>query len=292
MATKTLFVDAASLAYRAYHAVPEIRADDGTLVNAAYGFLNFMSRLVPDRKPSRMHVALDADWRPQFRVDAIPSYKSHRVAGPDDPPDPVDPQMKIIVEMLEAFGISVAAAEGYEAEDVIATLVARTDDSVEIVTGDRDLFQLVRDPNVRVLYTLRGVTELAHVDEAWIHAKYGIPGDRYFDYAVLRGDPSDGLPGVRGIGEKTASDLVRKYGSLDAILAASDLSPTIRAKLRASADYLVAARKVVLMPRDAPVTSGEGTLPRTPAHPERVLALAKRYALEGAAKRLVEALAA
>ena len=292
MATKTLFVDAASLAYRAYHAVPEIRADDGTLVNAAYGFLNFMSRLVPDRKPSRMHVALDADWRPQFRVDAIPSYKSHRVAGPDDPPDPVDPQMKIIVEMLEAFGISVAAAEGYEAEDVIATLVARTDDSVEIVTGDRDLFQLVRDPNVQVLYTLRGVTELAHVDEAWIHAKYGIPGDRYFDYAVLRGDPSDGLPGVRGIGEKTASDLVRKYGSLDAILAARDLSPTVRAKLRASADYLVAARKVVLMPRDAPVTSGEGTLPRTPAHPERVLALAKRYALEGAAKRLVEALAA
>ena len=229
MATKTLFVDAASLAYRAYHAVPEIRADDGTLVNAAYGFLNFMSRLVPDRKPSRMHVALDADWRPQFRVDAIPSYKSHRVAGPDDPPDPVDPQMKIIVEMLEAFGISVAAAEGYEAEDVIATLVARTDDSVEIVTGDRDLFQLVRDPNVQVLYTLRGVTELAHVDEA-----------------------------------------VRRY----------------------SADYLIAARKVVLMPRDAPVTSGEGTLPRTPAHPERVLALAKRYALEGAAKRLVEALAA
>ena len=292
MATKTLFVDAASLAYRAYHAVPEIRADDGTLVNAAYGFLNFMSRLVPDRKPSRMHVALDADWRPQFRVDAIPSYKSHRVAGPDDPPDPVDPQMKIIVEMLEAFGISVAAAEGYEAEDVIATLVARTDDSVEIVTGDRDLFQLVRDPNVRVLYTLRGVTELAHVDEAWIHAKYGIPGDRYFDYAVLRGDPSDGLPGARGIGEKTASDLVRKYGSLDAILAARDLSPTVRAKLRASADYLIAARKVVLMPRDAPVTSGEGTLPRTPAHPERVLALAKRYALEGAAKRLVEALAA
>ena len=289
---KTLFVDAASLAYRAYHAVPEIRAEDGTLVNAAYGFLNFMSRLVPDRKPTRMHVALDADWRPQFRVDAIPSYKSHRVAGPDDPPDPVDPQMKIIVEMLDAFGISAAAAEGYEAENVIATLAARTDGPVEIVTGDRDLFQLVRDPNVKVLYTLRGVTELAHVDEAWIHAKYGIPGDRYFDYAVLRGDPSDGLPGVRGIGEKTASELVRKYGSLDAILAAKDLSSTIRAKLRASADYLIAARKVVLMPRDAPVTSGEGTLPRTPAHPERVLALAKRYALEGAAKRLVEALAA
>src|SRR5207245_10995899 len=128
------------------------------------------------------------------------------------------PHLNHIVVMMDAYCISVSAAEGNEAEIVIATLVARTDDSVEIVTGDRDLFQLVRDPNVQVLYTLRGVTELAHVDEAWIHAKYGIPGDRYFDYAVLRGDPSDGLPGVRGIGEKTASDLLRKYGSLDALL--------------------------------------------------------------------------
>src|SRR5437899_6258144 len=293
MATKTLFVDAASLAYRAYHAVPEIRADDGTLVNAAYGFLNFMSRLVPDRKPSRMHVALDADWRPQFRVDAIPSYKSHRVAGPDDPPDPVDPQMKIIVEMLEAFGISVAAAEGYEAEDVIATLVARTDDSVEIVTGDRDLFQLVRDPNVQVLYTLRGVTELAHVDQAWIHAKYGIPGDRYLDYAILRGDPSDGLPGVRGIGEKTASQLLAKYGSLDGVLAAKDLSPTIRAKLNASKDYVVAARTVVgpVLDCDIEVT-GDGTIPKAPPEPMHVAALAQRYGVEASMRRVVDALKA
>jgi 5'-3' exonuclease len=292
MSGAALFVDAASLAYRAYHAVPEIRADDGTEVNAAYGFVNFMSRLVTDRRPSRMQVALDADWRPQFRVDAIPTYKLHRVAGPDDPPDPVDPQMKIIVEVLDAVGISVAAAEGYEAEDVIATLVARTIGPVEIVTGDRDLFQLVRDPDVKVLYTLRGVSELAHVDEAWIHAKYGIPGQRYFDYAVLRGDPSDGLPGVRGIGDKTASQLVAKYGSLDAILDATDLSATIRVKLRAAGDYLAAARKVVLMPRDAPVTAGEGTLPRTPSDPERLAALGRRYALEGAIKRLTEALAA
>jgi 5'-3' exonuclease len=292
VADKTLLVDAASLAYRAYHSVPELRAPDGTPVNAALGFLNFMSRLIPDRKPTRMHVALDADWRPQFRVDAIASYKSHRVAGPDDPADPVDPQMKIIVELLDAFGLSVAAAEGYEAEDVIATIVARTKGSVEIVTGDRDLFQLVKDPDVRVLYTLRGVSELAAVDEAWIRAKYGIPGDRYFDFAVLRGDPSDGLPGVRGIGEKTASDLVRKFGSLDAILAARDLSPAIRAKLRASADYLVAARTVVWMPRDAPVTSGDGSLPRAPAHEKKLLALAERYGLAGSVKRLVDALAA
>jgi len=260
-------------------------------VNAALGFLNFLSRLVPDRKPARLFVALDADWRPQFRVDAMPSYKSHRVAGPDDPPDPVDPQMKIIVELLEAFGISTVAAEGYEAEDVIASLVERVSGPAEIVTGDRDLFALVKDPNVRVLYTLRGVSELAHVDEAWIRAKYGIPGDRYYDYAVLRGDPSDGLPGVHGIGEKTASALVAKHGSLDAILTATDVSNTIRAKLRADADYVAAARRVVWMARDAPVTGGDGTIPRAPAHPRRVEALAEKYALSAATKRLTEALA-
>ncbi|HEV8469103.1 MAG TPA: 5'-3' exonuclease [Candidatus Limnocylindria bacterium] len=285
-------VDAASLAYRAYHAVPEWRASDGTLVNAALGFLNFISRLLPDRKPSRLFVALDADWRPQFRVDAMPSYKSHRVAGPDDPPDPVDPQMKIIVELLDAFGISTAAAEGYEAEDVIASLVESMSGPAEIVTGDRDLFALVKDPKVRVLYTLRGVSELANVDEAWIRAKYGIPGDRYYDYAVLRGDPSDGLPGVHGIGEKTASALVAKHGTLDKILTATDISATIRAKLRVDAEYVAAARKVVWMARDAPVTGGDGTIPRAPAHPERVEALAERYALSAATKRLAEALAA
>jgi len=261
-------------------------------VNAALGFLNFLSRLLPDRRPSKLVVALDADWRPQFRVDAMPSYKSHRVAGPDDPPDPVDPQMNIIIELLDAFGISMGAADGYEAEDVIATIAERTSGPIEIVTGDRDLFALVKDPNVRVLYTLRGVTELGQVDEAYIRTKYGIPGDRYFDYAVLRGDPSDGLPGVHGIGEKTASHLVAKYGSLDAILAAPDVSATIRAKLRADADYLAAARKVVHMARDAPVTGGDGTIPRKPLHPEKLEALAKRYSLGAAVGRLMEALAA
>jgi len=136
------------------------------------------------------------------------------------------------------------------------------------------------------------VSELAHVDETWIRTKYGIPGDRYFDYAVLRGDPSDGLPGVHGIGEKTASALVAKYGSLDAILSATDVSPTIRAKLRTSADYLAAARRVVWMARDAPVTGGDGTLPRTPAHPRQLDALAERYGLVAAVKRLADALAA
>jgi 5'-3' exonuclease len=292
IAGATLFVDAASLAYRAYHAVPDWRADDGTQVNAALGFLNFLSRLIPDRKPSRLFVAKDDDWRPQFRVDAMPSYKSHRVAGPDDPPDPVDPQMGIIFEILDAFGITVVAAKDHEAEDVIATLVTRTEGPAEIVTGDRDLFALVKDPNVRVLYTLRGVSELAEVDEAYIRAKYGIPGDRYYDYAVLRGDPSDGLPGVRGIGEKTASGLVAKYGSLDGILSAKDLSATIRAKLRLDAEYLAAARKVVWMPRDAPVEGGDGAIPHAPADAAKVERLGERYRLAASTKRLADALRA
>jgi 5'-3' exonuclease len=272
--------------------MPEWKASDGTNVNAALGFLNFISRLIPDRKPGKLVVALDADWRPQFRVDVLPSYKSHRVAGPDDPPDPVEPQIDIIVELLTAFGISTAAADDHEAEDVIATIAERTSGPIEIVTGDRDLFALVKDPNVRVLYTLRGVSDLAYVDEAYIKTKYGIPGDRYYDYAVLRGDPSDGLPGVHGIGEKTASHLVAKYGSLDGILAATDLSNVIRAKLRADADYLAAARKVVWMARDAPVTGGDGTIPKKPASPAKLEELAKRYSLGASVGRLMEALAA
>jgi len=287
-----LMIDCASLTYRAYHAVPAMRAPDGTETHAVYGFLGFLTRLLPDRKPSRLWIALDADWRPAFRVDALPSYKTHRVAATIEEEDPVAPGMVLLERFLDAFGLSTASADGFEAEDVIATLAKRTQDPVEVVTGDRDLFALVADPHVTVLYTLRGVSEVARVDAAWVHQKYGIPGDRYIDYALLRGDPSDGLPGVPGIGEKTASALLARYGSLEAILSATDLSPTIRAKLRSSADYLVAARRVVAPVTDCPVTGGDGTIPRTPAQPEELLELAKTYALEGAVTRVVNALAA
>jgi 5'-3' exonuclease len=283
----TLLIDGSSLAYRAYHAIPVITAPDGvTETNAVHGFLSFLSRLIPDRRPSRLWVALDADWRPQFRVDALATYKAHRVAGPDDPADPVEPQIALIVEVLEAYGISTGRSEGYEAEDVIASIAKRTDGPVEVVTGDRDLFALVRYPHVRVLYTLRGVSELATVDQAWVSAKYGIPGDRYMDYAILRGDPSDGLPGVSGIGEKTASELLRKHGSLDGILAAKDLSPTIRAKLKRGAEYLVGARTVVALAEDCPVDGGTGAIPATPVDEARLRALQDRLGIAGPLDRL------
>lgn len=287
-----LMIDCASLTYRAYHAVPPRRAADGTEVHAVYGFLGFLTRLIPDRKPSRLWIALDADWRPAFRVQALPTYKTHRVAATVEEEDPVAPQMVLLERFLDAFGLSTASAAGFEAEDVIATLAKRKRDPVEVVTGDRDLFALVADPHVTVLYTLRGVSELARVDAAWVEQKYGIPGDRYIDYALMRGDPSDGLPGVPGIGEKTASGLLRRYGSLEAILAATDLSPTIRAKLRAAADYLAAARRVVAPVTDCPVTGGDGLIPRAPAHPAELLELARTYGLESAVTRLVDALAA
>lgn len=287
----TLLIDGSSLAYRAYHAIPVILAPDGTTeTNGVSGFLGFIARLIPDRKPSRLWVALDADWRPQWRVDALPGYKSHRVAEEGDPADPVEPQIELIVELLDAIGISTAQAAGYEAEDAISAIAKREAGEMEVVTGDRDLFQLVRDPRVTVLYTLRGVSELAKVDQAWIQEKYRIPGDRYMDYAILRGDPSDGLPGVAGIGEKTASDLLRRYGSIDGILAATDLSPTIRAKLHRDADYLIGARKVVAMAEDCPVVGGDGSLPAAPRDPSKLKELAGRLGLDTSVERVLSAL--
>jgi len=254
------------------------------------GFLNYVSRLLPDRKPGRFYAALDHDWRPAFRVEALPTYKTHRLAGPDDEPDDVGLQFPILQEIFDAIGLSFVEAEGFEAEDVIATIAAHTDERVEVVTGDRDLFAIVRDPRVKVLYTLKGVSELAEVDEGWITKKYGIPGDRYLDYALMRGDPSDGLPGVAGIGEKTASEILRRYGSLDAAIAAPDLNATIRVKLRRSAEYLEAARRVVEPVDSAPVRGGDGSIPHAPRDAARARALGEHYRLSGSVERLIAAL--
>lgn len=286
-----LLLDAASLLYRAYHALPERLTDDGIKVHAALGFLDYVSRLIRDRRPGRLIAALDNDWRPAFRVDALPTYKTHRVGGPDDPPDDVGLAFPILEEIFEAIGLSFAESDGFEAEDVIATLAARDPGPVEVVTGDRDLFAIVQDPRVKVLYTLRGVSELAEVDETWIAKKYGIPGDRYLDYALMRGDPSDGLPGVRGIGEKTASDVLRRHGSLDGALAAANLNPGVRAKLLADSAYLEAARRVVAPVVDCPVRGGDGAIPRVPRDPERLHVLAEQYRLTGSVDRLVAVLA-
>src|SRR5207253_7415749 len=195
------------------------------------------------------------------------------------------------IELLDAFGISMGAADGYEAEDVMATIAGRTSGPIEIVTGDRDLFALVKDPNVRVLYTLRGVTELGQVDEAYIRNKYGIPGDRYFDFAVLRGDPSDGLPGVRGIGEKTAGALLAKYGSLDAVVeAARGATSGPLQKVASSLDYIERARTVVRIATEAPIGEVDASFPQHPPD-EKLTATAESHGLAGPVRRLLAAMA-
>jgi 5'-3' exonuclease len=281
-----LLIDYSSLLYRAYHSLPESLAMRGV-----HGFLNMLARLVIDHRPRELAACVDDDWRPAFRTDALPAYKAHRVAETEDEIDPIVADEALGREVLDALGVAVVGAEGFEGEDVIATLAARARDPVAVVSGDRDCFALVRDPDVVVLYPVKGVTTLARVDEAEITRRYGIPGRAYMDFALLRGDPSDGLPGVRGIGEKTAAALVRRYGSLDALLAARDLEPAVARKLAESREYLEAARRVVPPVATVPLPRVSLALPREPAHPRRLEVLATEHGLAGPIERVRAALA-
>jgi 5'-3' exonuclease len=294
-------VDAPSLYFRAFFGVPEsMTAPDGTAVNAVRGFVDSLAMLIRSRHPDRLVCAMDHDWRPAWRVDLVPSYKTHRLAtdGGEQIPDALTPQVPVILDVLAAIGIPAVGSAGYEADDVLATLATRGPAPVEVVTGDRDLFQLVDDTApVRVLYTGRGVAKLEVLDDAAIRDRCGVPAAGYADFAVLRGDPSDGLPGVPGVGEKTAARLVGRYGDLAGILAAlgdpaAGLAPGLRAKLIAASDYLVAAAPVVRVARDVPLPDIDPTLPRTPLDPDAVMALAEKWNLAGSLRRLVDALAA
>ncbi|KAA6222889.1 5'-3' exonuclease [Streptomyces albofaciens JCM 4342] len=302
-----MLLDTASLYFRAYFGVPEsVRAPDGTPVNAVRGLLDFIARLVQDHQPDDLVACMDFDWRPQWRVDLIPSYKAHRVAEetpadslePDaeEVPDTLSPQVPVIEEVLDAIGIARVGAAGYEADDVIGTLTARAAGPVDIVTGDRDLFQLADDRRgVRVLYPLKGVGTLQTTDEALLREKYGVDGRGYADLALLRGDPSDGLPGVPGIGEKTAAKLLAAYGDLAGIMAAVDdpaskLTPSQRKRLAEARPYLQVAPKVVRVAADVPVPDFDAALPGEPADPERLEALAERWGLGGSLQRLLATL--
>ena len=296
-----MLLDAASLYYRAFYGIPEeMTAPDGTPVNAVRGLLDMIARLVRARHPARLIACMDADWRPAFRVAAIPSYKAHRANpdGTEQVPAALTVQLPVIVEVLAAAGVALAGAPGYEADDVIGTLATSQDGPVEVVTGDRDLFQLVDDDRqVRVIYTARGLARLEVVDEAAVTAKYQIPGRSYADFAVLRGDPSDGLPGVPGVGEKTAAALVRVFGSAEAMLTALDsghggFPMGSRAKLTAARGYLEAAWPVVRVTTDIPLPPVDGRLPVTPADPARLAELDQRWDLGSPLGRMCAALAA
>ncbi|MGO3431101.1 MAG: 5'-3' exonuclease [Cellulosimicrobium funkei] len=315
-----LLLDTASLYFRAFFGVPDsIKAPDGTPVNAVRGLLDMIATLVTDRRPTRLVACWDEDWRPAFRVEAIPSYKAHRVAelvpgttGVEEVPEKLVAQVPVIVDVLAALGIARVGAAGYEADDVIGTLTAREvarraaagaapDPSgraaVEVVTGDRDLFQLVDDAaGVRVLYPTKGVKNLDVVDQARLRERYGVAtGAAYADMAVLRGDPSDGLPGVPGIGEKTAVALLERYGDLAGVLAARDagdagLTATQLRRLTEAAPYLEVAPLVVRVAPDAPLDDVDDALPTAPADPDALAELGERWGLGSSVQRLLDAL--
>jgi 5'-3' exonuclease len=296
-----LAVDAPSLYFRAFHGIPENagRTDAGEPVNAVRGFMDMIAQLVRTRKPDRVVCALDASWRPAWRVELVPSYKKHRVAHGDveEVPAALKPQIPVLLEVLEAVGIPAFGVDGYEADDVLGTLAATQPGPVEVVSGDRDLFQLVDDERgTRLLYCGRGVAKLEDSDNAVVETKYGVPARWYADFAAMRGDPSDGLPGVPGVGEKTAARLIARYGGVEQILAALDdpdagFAPGVRAKLKDAEEYLIRALPVCRVALDVQLPGFDPHMPTAPADPDRLLALAERWNLAGSARRLVDALA-
>ena len=300
-ARRTLLVDSASLYFRAFFGLPDsMRSRSGDPVNAVKGLLDFLARFITDYSPTHVACCWDDAWRPAWRVALVPSYKAHRVVRADpnggwveEVPPALTHQVPWIRATLEALGLPIVGSADHEADDVIATLATRSPWPVDVVTGDRDLFQLVDDARgVRVLYVGRGMARHDRIDDAWLQAKYGITGAGYVDFAVLRGDPSDGLPGVKGIGEKTAATLIGKYGDLDGIVAAAaNLSPGVQRSLAASLDYLGPAREVVAAARTLSLPDVDLTLPAEPRDPDLFAALAEELNLGGSADRIVAAMA-
>ncbi|TKV60898.1 5'-3' exonuclease [Nakamurella flava] len=316
--------DLAGIYFRAFYAVPSsVKAPDGRPVNAIRGTLDILARVIGDARPTRAVACLDLDWRPAWRVELIPTYKTHRVLDPaelspealadapvgagvavvgldvEDAPDDLSAQVPVLLEVLAAIGLATAGAPHHEADDVIGALAAREQqDPVEVVTGDRDLFQVATDgpPPVAVRYIGAGMSKAAVYTPADVAARYGIPPGCYADFAALRGDPSDGLPGVPGVGEKTAATLIGRFGSLEALVAALDsddprLTRPQRAKLAPARAYLQVAGQVTRVAVDAPVElDRDDRLPAAPADPDRLAALVAEFGIGGAVGRLTDML--
>lgn len=304
---RVMLLDSASLYFRAFYGVPDsVTSPDGMPVNAVRGFTDMVSTLLTRFRPTDFVACLDYDWRPAFRVQLLPSYKAHRVARvtrPDEPdveqvPDLLEPQVPVLLEVLRAAGLCAVGAAGFEADDVLATLAARYDqrgEQVDVVSGDRDLIDLTTE-RVRVLYTGKGVAKLVEFTPAQVQASYGVPAGHYADFAILRGDPSDGLPGVAGIGVKTAALVVSKFGAIEDIVAAAKsgdpaMSALVRAKVLAALDYLAVAPAVVRGRTDLDIAELATRIPDSPADPEMLAALGERFGIASSMERLRAALA-
>ena len=303
MVTRDLFFDTATLYYRAFYAIPEkIVAPDGTPSGAVKGFLEMVSNIAKDFPPRNLVFAWDVDWRPQWRVDLVPSYKAHRVDEEavlgemfEEIPDLLAPQIGAIADILDAIGLVRVGQVGHEADDVLGALVAKTPGASDIVTGDRDLFQLVNDDaDIRVISITKGIKNLEIVNDEYLLNKYGVDGSQYADFSMLRGDPSDGLPGVKGIGEKTASKLVSAYGDIASLVAAAkddstDLPKAVRTNLLASADYMKRAGQVVRVKTSARLPKSLG-VPVKVKDPDALTFLVNDWGIERQVTKLLKTL--
>jgi 5'-3' exonuclease len=294
-----MLLDSASLWYRAYFGMPDtLVSPTGEPVNAIRGYLDMTARLINLYKPNRLVACIEGDWRPSWRVELFPEYKANRldVEGEEEEPDTLGPQIPILLDLLEAFGIPLVGVDDYEADDVMASFAVREKGPIKIVTGDRDLFQLVDDKRkVNVVYLAKGITNHDHVDIKWIADKYDIPGERYALFAMIRGDASDGLPGIRGIGEKGAAIIAKQFTTLEEVMkaaAAADerLTPNASKKLLESSAYAKIAPKLVFCALDVPLPNLDLSMPKRPKNLDEIYQYQKDYGLGASVDRLIAAL--
>ena len=294
-----LLIDSASLWYRAYYGMPDtLVSPTGEPVNAIRGFLDMTARLITQYQPTRMVACLEGDWRPTWRTDLFPAYKANRVdeSGEEEQPDTLGPQIPVLLDLLDEFMIPMVGVDDYEADDLIATYSKNEAGPTYIVTGDRYLFQLVDDKRkVKVIYLAKGFSQQEVVDRAWITAKYGIPGERYALFAMIRGDASDGLPGVRGIGEKGAAVIANNFSTIEDALAAAHadddrLSPLLRKRLIEGSDYIKIAPTLVHCALDVPLPKMSLNLPKAPTDLSEIYSIKDEYGLGASVDRLISAL--
>jgi len=294
-----MLLDSASLWYRAYFGMPDtLISPSGMPVNAIRGYLDMTSRLLVKYKPDRLVACLEGDWRPSWRVELFPDYKLNRVddEGQEDEPDTLGPQIPVLLDVLDALGIAMVGVDDYEADDLMATFSVKQQGPIRIVTGDRDLFQLVDDKrDVKIVYLAKGISNHDLVDLQWINNKYQIPGDRYALFAMIRGDSSDGLPGIRGIGEKGAANIANQFSSLGEVMKAAEdsderLTVNIRKKLLESAAYAAIAPKLVGCALDVSIPQMEISMPLKPKSMKKIGELKEEYGLGASIDRIVSAL--
>ena len=294
-----MLLDSASLWYRAYFGMPDtLVSPSGLQVNAIRGYLDMTSKLINLYKPNRIVACLEGDWRPSWRVELFPDYKMNRLdeSGEEEEPDTLSPQIPILLDLLEALGFPMLGVDDYEADDLMATFAVNQPGPVRIVTGDRDLFQLVDDKrDVKVVYLAKGIANHDLVDLKWIEQKYEIPGDRYGLFAMIRGDASDGLPGIKGIGEKGAASIAKQFTNLDEVMKAASndderLTNNIRKKLLESAEYAKIVPKLAGCATDVSIPEMKIDLPNKPLDTQKIQDIKEEFGLGTSVDRIMNAL--